>query len=82
MSEQEAPAASDARIWRDDLDAAGRVCHEGYYAVDARGLLYLMPPTAEMQTSGAYVLRLATADEVSRGGCIPASIEHIANAEG
>lgn len=69
--------AADGRIWRDDLDAQGRICHEGYYAHDGR-TLYLMPPTAEM----AAGLRLATQAEVDRGGAVQASIEHIANAEG
>lgn len=81
MSTTEVSEPADARIYREDLDAQGRVCREGYYATDGR-TLYLMPPTAELQTEGAHVLRLATADEVSGGGCVPAQLEHIANAEG
>lgn len=69
----------DSKIWRDDLDAAGKPCHEGYYAVEVKsGRLVLMPPTAEM----AAGLRLAVQAEVDRGGAVQASLEHIANAEG
>lgn len=56
-------------------DAQDRDCPEGYYATDGR-TLYLMPPTAEL----AAGLRLATQDEVDRGGAVQASLEHIANA--
>lgn len=66
-----------SRIERFDLDAAGKPACEGYYATDGR-TLYLMPPTAEL----AAGLRLATQDEVDRGGAVQASLEHIANAEG
>jgi hypothetical protein len=66
-------------------DAAGNDCPEGYYATDGR-TLYLMPPTAELVKEGAYALRLATQDEVTRlhpaqGGCRAASAEHIANCD-
>jgi len=47
-------------IYRCDLDAAGKTCYEGYYAVDSRGQLVLIPPTGEM----AAHLRLATKAEV------------------
>lgn len=63
------------RIERFDLDANGKPCSEGYYATDGR-TVYLMPPTAEM----ADGLRLATREEVDRGGAVPANLEHIANA--
>lgn len=67
----------ESKIWRDDLDAAGKPCHEGYYAVEVKsGRLVLMPPTAEM----AAGLRLATQDDADRGGAVQASLEHIANA--
>lgn len=69
-------ADDDGRICRYDLDAAGKQCAEGYYATDGR-TLYLMPPTGEM----APGLRLATADEVARGGHVPANAEQIANCD-
>lgn len=52
------------KIERFGKDANDKDCSEGYYAVNARGVLILMPPTSEM----ADGLRLATADEVARGG--------------
>ncbi len=64
---------NDGRIIRYDLDADGKSCPEGYYAVDARGALVLMPPTAEM----AAGLRLATAEEVAAGKHRPANAEDI-----
>lgn len=69
---------SDSKIWRDDLDAAGKPCHEGFYAVEVKsGRLLLMPPTAEL----AAGLRIATQAEVDRGGAVAADASHIANCD-
>ena len=84
-------AIADARIFRYDLDAAGKPCAEGYYATDGR-TLYLMPPTAELWSNpstsdGKHIyLRLATQAEVDKlhpanGMCLPAHAEHIANCD-
>ena len=62
------------RIERFDLDAQGKPCSEGYYAVDSRGYLVLMPPTAAM----AAGLRLATQADVDKGGCRQAQVEDCA----
>jgi len=59
------------KIERFDLDAQGKPCSEGYYAVDSR---VLMPPTAAM----AAGLRLATQADVDRGGALPAQVEDCA----
>lgn len=64
-------------IYRCDLDAAGKTCYEGYYAVDSRGQLVLIPPTGEM----APGLRLATVADVDRGGHRAATVEDLANCD-
>lgn len=66
------------RIEREDLDANGRPCVEGYYAHDGKQLI-LMPPTGIM----APGVRLATRAEVdaSSGRVIAAEVRHIANCE-
>lgn len=68
------------KIERFDLDASGKPCSEGYYAVGPRGLI-LMPPTGEM----AAGLRLATQAEVdtalARGPIAQATAECIANCD-
>lgn len=63
-----------SRIERFDLDAAGKPACEGYYAVDSRGCLVLMPPTAAM----AAGLRLATQADVDKGSCRQAQVEDCA----
>lgn len=66
------------RIERYDLDATGKQCCEGFYAYDAkRNRLVLAPPTAEL----AAHLRLATADEVARGGAVQANVEDLTNCD-
>lgn len=52
-----------SRIDRYDLDADGKTRTEGYYAVDSRGSLVLVPVAAEL----APGLRLATQGDVDRG---------------
>lgn len=56
-------------------DASGKPTSEGYFAVDARGSLWLMPPGSEM----ADGLRLATQAEVEAGKATQAEARHMLN---
>jgi hypothetical protein len=69
------PDPTPARIERYDLDAKKQPVSEGYYAIDPRGALVLMPTTASLRRDLPY--RLATQAEVDVGIYRHATLEDV-----